>query len=339
MMLTPGADSHSRHGAIMDALKLALDQLLDVIPKDRPIVYLDYPLHNNVGDLLIHAGADAFFDDHQHEVLGRYNVHDFCRRPVKTDPAIVFKPSIRDLDQHVAKRDPVLVLHGGGNLGDIYPEFQQFREMIVERYSSSRIVILPQSVHFQDLQARARAGAVFAAHPDLHIFVRDVESQAFVTEDCKLPVVMLPDMAHRLWGRLPRLTSFPAGELRTLRLRRRDPEAVGHEKGFDWDDLESSIDRPILKVIRKWQLIDNPLRHTLSNYRLWKPFRDYAIRRAVVKFGRYERIDTDRLHGVILGALMGRDVRYGDGSYGKLHRYVGRWLATSPLLTSALARN
>jgi pyruvyl transferase EpsO len=63
-------------------------------------------------------------------------------------------------------------------------------------------------------------------------------------------------------------------------------------------------------------------------------FRDRLIRRAIDRFQRYERIDTDRLHGLILGALMSKKVRYGEGSYGKLHRYAELWLAESDLVES-----
>ena len=69
------------HGVMMDRLKQRLGRIAEVMPPTRPIVYLDYPVHDNVGDLLIHQGADAFLDDYGYTVLGRFSIHDFCRTP------------------------------------------------------------------------------------------------------------------------------------------------------------------------------------------------------------------------------------------------------------------
>jgi pyruvyl transferase EpsO len=88
--------------------------------------------------------------------------------------------------------------------------------------------------------------------------------------------------------------------------------------------------------MRKWQGIDNPLRHVVSNYALWKIYRDDLVNRAVKSFQPYETIDTDRLHGMILGSLMGKQVVFGDGNYGKLHRYAKAWLSESPQLKSGM---
>src|SRR5690606_24697835 len=88
----------------------------------------------------------------------------------------------------------------------------------------------------------------------------------------------------------------------------------------------------VLRALRKWQTIDNPLRHWVPNYRLWRIYRDHLVRRAVERFRPYAVIDTDRLHGMILGALMSKEVRYSEGNYGKLQRYAGLWLARSDLV-------
>ena len=43
-----------------------------------------------------------------------------------------------------------IFIHGGGNFGDLWPEHQQFREMILQRYPDRPVIQLPQSIHFQD---------------------------------------------------------------------------------------------------------------------------------------------------------------------------------------------
>jgi pyruvyl transferase EpsO len=325
------------HRIMMDGLKQRLGSIAAALPKARPIVYLDYPVHDNVGDLLIHQGADAFLHDYGYQVLGRFSMHDFSRRGRDDETAVVLKPSIRDLDRLVARSNPVLVLHGGGNFGDIWPQFQMFRELIIQRYPGTPIVIFPQSIHFSSAGSRKRAARILAAHKQLAIFVRDEESLGFVRE-AGVAGEIVPDMAHQLWGRSELAATDGAG---TLVLRRRDRESGNAGPTgdyFDWRELNGEASRFTLRALRKWQTIDNPLRHVVANERLWRIYRDRLIGRAVARFRPYACIDTDRLHGVILGALMSKQVRYGEGSYGKLHRYARQWLADSNLIESGRPR-
>jgi pyruvyl transferase EpsO len=327
------ASNRISHQTMMDGLKQRLGGIASVLPADRPAVYLDYPVHDNVGDLLIHQGADAFLEDYGYSVLGRFSMHDFSRRGRNSEAAVVLKPSIRDLDALV-RRGCTIVLHGGGNFGDIWPQFQIFRELIIERYRDTPIVVFPQTIHFSSLEQRKRSASLLSAHRQLFIFVRDRESLAFVRDEALAGGEIMPDMAHQLWGR----PEFAPAETATgaLVVRRRDRESrdAGATAHFDWDDLNSGPSRLLLRALRKWQTIDNPLRHWLPNYRLWRIYRDHLVASAVERFRPYERIDTDRLHGMILGALLGKEVRYREGSYGKLQRYAGLWLNGSVLIRS-----
>ena len=315
------------HRAIMHDLKARLGGIKSVLPQSRPLVYLDYPVHNNVGDLLIHQGADAFLEDHGYSVLGRFSMHDFTRRGRSDETSVVLKPSIRDLDLLV-KRGCTIVLHGGGNFGDVWPQFQMFRELIITRYPDTPIVVLPQTIHFNSNQRRERSAHLLSAHRKLFIFVRDRESLAFVQE-ANAGGELMPDMAHQLWDRPGFAVAGP--EAGTLIVRRRDRESrnAGDTAHFDWDELNRGASRVTLRALRRWQTIDNPLRHLVSNYALWLIYRDRLVARAVARFRPYAMIDTDRLHGMILAALMSKQVRYSEGNYGKLQRYVGLWLGGS----------
>ncbi len=311
----------------MRGLKERLGGIASVLPPSRPIVYLDYPVHDNVGDLLIHQGADAFLDDYGYTVLGRFSMHDFTRRGRHDEASVVLKPSIRDLDA-LMQRGCAIVLHGGGNFGDIWPQFQMFRELIIARYPDTPIVVLPQTIHFASIAQRGRSARLLSAHRQLYIFVRDRESLTFLRE-ANAGGDLMPDMAHQLWER-PAL-AVPERERGTLVVRRRDRESrnIDNAAQFDWDELNGRVSRFTLRALRKWQTIDNPLRHLVSNYALWRVYRDSLVARAVARFRPYAEIDTDRLHGMILAALMNKEVRYSEGSYGKLQRYAGLWLGGS----------
>src|SRR5262249_9874584 len=161
---------------------------------------------------------------------------------------VFFKESVRRLDDLV-KTGATIVLQGGGNFGDLYRDHQMFRELLIARYPSAPIVILPQSVHFDDPANRAAAARLFAAHPQLYFFARDRASLDFARNGCGCPAAMMPDMAHALWGDLPR---HRGGADCPLNFRRRDKEAVGASayagETFDWDDLVSALDRGMIRL-------------------------------------------------------------------------------------------
>ena len=317
------------HAEVMDLLKQRLDWIVSVIARDRPVVFLDYPMHGNVGDLLIHAGTDRFFSANRYEIIGRFSIHEFCltHRPGK--PFVFFKESVRRLDELV-NTGATIVFQGGGNFGDLYRDHQMFRELVIARYPRTPIVILPQSVHFEDPENRLATARALAAHPQLYFFARDRESVEFARHDCGCPASLMPDMAHALWGSLPR---HRGSEDRLLNFRRRDrervPSSISEGDTFDWDDLTVSADRGMIRLLRKMQSVEFPSRHVVPNHILWRWYRDHLLRRSIKLVGSYGRIVTDRLHGMILGALLDMSVTCEDNSYGKLSRYFSEWLSAS----------
>ena len=147
--------------AEMLRLKQRLTELRRLLPPGRPVVYLDYPVHLNVGDQLINLGTECFLDDNGVRVVGRYSLFN-C-------PA--------DLHRRIPA-DAIILLHGGGNLGDLYPDHEAFRERIVESCPDHRIIVLPQTLHFAAEAGFAAAAAIYRRHPALTLCVRDHASLA-----------------------------------------------------------------------------------------------------------------------------------------------------------------
>jgi pyruvyl transferase EpsO len=324
-----GIPAKRPHVEVMDDLRHKLGDIVRVIPKERPVIYLDYPMHGNVGDLLIHAGTDRFFAANGYDVIGHFSIHEFCLTHRPGRPLVFFKDSVRRLDDLVGT-GATIVFHGGGNLGDLYRDYQMFRELVIARYPQAPIVILPQSVHFEDRANRAATAGIFSAHPQLFIFARDRESLDFARNDCGCASALMPDMAHALWGSLPR---HPGSETKLLNFHRRDKEGVddaaGGQDTFDWDDLTSILDRGMIRGLRKMQSLEFPSRHVVPDHVLWRWYRDHLLRRSVKFIGSYGRLVTNRLHGMILGALLDLPVTFEDNSYGKLSRYYSEWLSAS----------
>ena len=85
-----------------------------------------------MGDLLIYHGTEQFFKDHHINVTLKRCEYDL------------------DLEEVKAKITPntTILLHGGGNFGDLYPQHQKIREEMVANFPNNRIIVLPQTAYF-----------------------------------------------------------------------------------------------------------------------------------------------------------------------------------------------
>lgn len=206
--------------------------LREAIPRGARIGFVDYPMHMNVGDLLILLGALDFFQWNQNQIHASFCLFD------QTSPAF---DRLNECD--------VIVCHGGGNFGDIYPRHQKLRERLVKHFPDKPIVIMPQSMHFSSAEAARESAAIFRKHRNLTIFVRDEHSLDLARSQFSDNVMLCPDMAHRLFEGLSafaRERKVPMSPY-PLRLMRRDVEAttVSHESGaaVDWSDIVTTVEK------------------------------------------------------------------------------------------------
>jgi pyruvyl transferase EpsO len=190
-------------------LKRSLHQALANIPDFKRCALLDYPSHLNIGDHLIWLGSIFYITQTRQAQI------DYVSPMGKDFSAKEFAG--------LSKEGPIF-LHGGGNFGDFWPGYQNFREKIVSEYQGRPIVVLPQTIYFSSEAALARSAKIFNQHPDVTIFARDDRSLAIAREafyNCKL--YKAPDMAFQLVG-LPKIPQKRSQSPRILYLCRTDAE-------------------------------------------------------------------------------------------------------------------
>jgi pyruvyl transferase EpsO len=292
----------------MESIKQQLSRITEVIPPGSQIVYLDYPVHGNIGDLLIMKGTEAFFRAHRIRVRKRYSYLQF-RNGKKFPP------------------DWIIVFQGGGNFGDLYPYFQKLRESVVQAYPNHRVVVLPQTVHFEVRAKEEHSLRIFAGHPDFHLYVRDENSFAIAAASIR-NVYLSPDMAHQLY---PVAAQKPQGTevLAVLRtdgeIRPQGPWDMRYDKVSDWPLLLSGWDRFVIRLMVKGCTLDRLLGNVLPVKSVWNLLSDRYVAKAVKLFSGPGRVITSRLHGHILACLMDIPNALIDNSYGKNMSYYRLW--------------
>jgi pyruvyl transferase EpsO len=196
-------------------------------------------------------------------------------------------------------------------------------------------VVLPQTVHFESQDRFLQSMERFRSHGNCHIFARDNRSLEILRRGGIAQASAMPDMAQYLWGSLlPDLPPFY--EEQPLRFVRRDKESKasavlqgggGTAQTYDWPIIVSRSTDRYARLTLNAILAQCKLGLHTQKYWQWRPVQDRAIRDGIRLFSRYHGIYTNRLHGMILGLLLEREVCAFDNSYGKLSSYRDTWLS------------
>jgi exopolysaccharide biosynthesis predicted pyruvyltransferase EpsI len=296
--------------------------LREAIGDTVDVALLDAPNQTNVGDSLIWAGEMAYLRS-----LGlklRY-VSD-----MKTyDPAELRR----------AMPSGVVLLHGGGNFGDLWLGHQNHRERIVQELPDYRLVQLPQSIFFASPERAQQADEIIGAHPDFHLLLRDslsIERASNILPS--LEPTFCYDMA--LGYQPPATTSTaPAGSL--LIIARQDKEGVSglHTVGDGWVPGLTTTNTDWHSegwLAVRWQLARRAmkLQHRLVRYRRrlkWLPtFPQWVVQRLIASlndiniagalklYSSATLIVVDRLHAHVLAILLGINHVALDNNYHKI---------------------
>jgi exopolysaccharide biosynthesis predicted pyruvyltransferase EpsI len=296
------------------------------------VALIDFPNHSNVGDSAIWLGEVAWLAEAGIRVHYRCDVKSYNRTALA----------------QALSADGAIFITGGGNLGDLWPRHQRLRETVIRDFPNRPIVQLPQSMHFQSAESLSRTQAVFNAHPDLTILLRDETSLALARNEFRATSVLCPDMAFYL-GSLPR----PWAPTRDIFwLRRVDRESSGDDDSpmggdvavADWlDDRRPLLDRA-RRISRRFPLRllarSAPGRRTIG--RVVDASYDWQAQQRV-RFGcrllsSGSVVITDRLHAHILCLLLGIPHVVLDNNYGKVRRFCQTWnTLSSPLVRWAEA--
>ena len=185
----------------------------------------------------------------------------------------------------------ILFLNGGGNIGDVYPEEEQFHQTIVEQFPNNRIIVFPQTISFRHLDGKTLRDSqrAYNGHRDLTMYLRGRESLEFArTYFPNVKSVLMPDVVHLLQTEY----TFPrSGALMCIR-----------------EDGESSLDEVqremLCSLVEK--MFQN-VEHTTNIHPedVTRDIRGLVVRQELMRFAKHQVVITDRLHGMIFAVITG----------------------------------
>lgn len=314
-------------------LRQRLDAVLASVLQDaREVALVNFPNHLIPGDSLIWLGTRA--------TLRRLGVDVVYQCSPRTFSSAVLRKKLPD--------GPVL-LNGGGNFGDLYPEGEQWlRERLLTELRGTRLVQLPQTIHFRDEANLERMRKLVADHGGFTLIIREHRSKALADRYFDADIRFAPDMALGLEP-LPRLGK-PEVDVLWAHWLPTDLEYADHGgppagvsvRTLEWNrPLE---DEPAWRRNRRFALQANTAIHRLVDVQpaslnvLWRPLAATfdPLAHAWVDRGRHllsagKVLATCKLHGHVMALLSGIPHVLMDNSHGKVSGVHRAWTHQSKL--------
>lgn len=309
-------ESNECHSTIHQANTILLNKFSMILNDAPRVVIIGYPDHSNKGDAAIWVGERI--------LLAHLGIPVVAIVSTLTDyNATKIRDRIGD--------DGVVLLHGGGNFGDLYVKQQSLRNAVVKDFRRHKIVSFPQSLYFEKRRTLEAVSKIYSSHPNLVLVARDHESRRVMKEHFSLARIhTTPDVAFMI-GSLQH-TNVKVDFLVHQR-EDRESGSVRYGRAF-WQDLKNSTTRGVRSgkgvgfTIMDWIGIDPETVDQAIDLdrKAW-----LRVTAGVDFLSKGKVVITNRLHGHILMTLMGKKHVLLDNIYGKVNRYRRAWTINCPL--------
>ena len=320
-----------------DLVNLYVEQIRDrfaaMIPRDRSVALVDFPDSANCGAHAIWLGEKRLLAD-----LGL---------------AVAYQCSAQtyDRDLMAAKLGGgTILMHGGGNFGDRYPRYHEFRLRVLQDFPANKVIVFPQQVTFLDNEYLQRTASFLAEHPDVTLFARGLVAQHMLTRyfGGTARVELAPDMAFMLGHRprpceplydivwIARTDQDRAGDQTEIAARLASQGAEKFVLPRFSDGVEINFvakHRPPTVLLTDWySLFFENEDARLAYRRLDFDVRSQAnVARALYLLSLGRVVITDRLHGHIFCLLLGMPHVLLNNDSGKNWNFYETWTRESPL--------
>lgn len=247
----------------------------------EPIFIFGTPIHRNIGDLAIGYAEERFVDA----------MDGYCAVSL----SVPFIEANRSKIKDVIEQNDILIGHGGGNLGDTYPQEEDVRRFMIQGFPENRILIFPQTIFFSDTEEgrefAKESAKIYGEHANLTIIAREQVSFDLATKTfANNKVILTPDIVLSLEIQQHKQTRN--GVLICLR---NDVEKTLN------DNAHNNIALFAKDISETITITD-----TISSDRFFiLKKKSTIVKKKLRQFSGAELIITDRLHGMVFAAITG----------------------------------
>ena len=286
-----------------------------VLDRSSRCALLGYPNHSNPGDHAIWLGAKRLLSELDIETVYECDWKTYSREALS-----------RAVDLQAT-----ILLTGGGNFGDLWPNTQGLRERVLADFAGAPTVQLPQSIEFESEENRERARVLLEQHGNVTLMVRDRDSLARARQWFDVPTWLVPDLAFAATP--PDPGDSPVVDL--LWVARTDKESRGfrppaddHAESIEVGDWTAPAEHNKRFVAAAVSAAALDMR-TLSDS--WEQISRERLAMGCDFLRRGRVIVTDRLHVHVMALHLGAPAVVTDNSYGKVRGLYDTYTAPAPI--------
>lgn len=247
----------------------------------KRLVVMGIPHHGNMGDNAIAVAEEEILEKYfpNYEIYYMQEDYlDICAKKAKS--------FIDDED--------IILLHGGGNIGDTYVTPEKGRRAVIESFPNNKIIIFPQTAYFSDTENGRKELEVskktYNNHNNLIIMARENKSYNFMKEHFhNAKVYLTPDIVMSLSRKSDK------ERINALFVFRVDKERVLSDKNTE------TIKNLVNEKFEQCKFSDMDLVNKIINIPI--SLRDKALKDKFNEFQTAQIVITDRLHGMIFSAI------------------------------------
>lgn len=231
--------------------------------------------HSNIGDAAIAVGSLEFirryFSEYEPVEISTYEINERY-----SELCALCSP------------DDLIFLQGGGNLGNRFMSEENLRRKVIADFPNNHIVILPQTIYFDDDAEASASAEIYTRHKNLQLFTRGKESLSFAQNNFpQIPSASALDMALILQ--------------RDYCLKRQGILLCIR----DLTDESGLTKEEYLRVIQTVANCDPSFEKTNNLYTgdIPRKDREFVVYEELKRFARHRVVVTDRLHGLIFSIV------------------------------------
>lgn len=249
----------------------------------KKIIIMGIPHHGNIGDNAIAIAEE--------EIINQFNNYEIYQMPEDN----LYKCVKRV--KKIINEDDIILLHGGGNIGDTYEIPEKGRREVIKEFPNNKIIIFPQTVYFSNTESGKKeleiSKKIYNAHNNLVMLAREKKSYNFMKKHFNnAKIYLTPDIVMTL--------------KKEKNIRRNGVLLLFR------NDKEKTLDDKIIENIKK-EVVKNNYKYTISDMNVGTTilknvggkYREKLLNDKFEEFQTSELVITDRLHGMIFAAITG----------------------------------
>lgn len=293
---------------IQDAFLKILKVNYPLSHSDKKRIYLfEVPLHNNLGDqAIVHAQLQFL-----KKIVPNYDIKIIYEG--------LYDSAIKKIKEQLKKGD-IIAIHGGGNMGDVWENYEVERQRVVSAFAgtTNKIISFPQSYNFTNTSKgdilRNQAKNVYSDTSNLFLFARESLSLQNMTNNfnVKNRIGFVPDIVLSLDKR-----NVNINRINVMTILRSDREALENKTKNEILTYLKINYTNVIKSDTTTSYIPNIISQRTRNKLLNSKWREFSSSKIVI---------TDRLHGMIFSYITGTPAIVFDNQNHKVRNSYNDWL-------------